>query len=76
LKYEVAVCIKTGHIFWINGRFIASINDSTIFRSHGLEHAITAEEGVEVDAGYLGDDRFMQPHVGFTSKDRKQKVVV
>ena len=76
LKYEVAVCIKTGHIVWINGPFIASTNDGSIFRFHGLGDAITQEEGVEVDSGYLGDNRFMQPHVGLTSKDRKQKGVV
>jgi hypothetical protein len=77
LEYEVAVCIKTGHIVWTNGPFIASTNDGTIFRFHGfIGDAITVDEGVEVDSGYLGDNRFMQPHVGLTSKDRKQKGVV
>jgi hypothetical protein len=76
LKYEVAVCIKTGHIVWINGPFLASINDFTVFIHHGLGQAITQEEGVEVDSGYLGDNRFMQPHMGISSKERKQKAVV
>jgi hypothetical protein len=60
----------------INGPFLASINDFTVFIHHGLGQAITQEEGVEVDSGYLGDNRFMQPHMGISSKERKQKAVV
>lgn len=67
---------QTRHIVWINGPFIASINDGTIFRLHGLGDAITADKGFEVDSDYLGDSRFMQPHVGITSQDCKQKGVV
>ena len=46
-----------------------------IFRFEGLGDAITVDEGVvEVDSGYLGDNRCIQPqHVSLTSKDRKQK---
>jgi hypothetical protein len=76
LKYEAALCIKTGHIVWINGPFIASTNDGSIFRFHGFGDAITVDEDVQVDSGYLGDNRFMPPHVSLTSKDRKQKGVV
>ena len=31
LKYEVAVCLKTGQIVWISGPFVGSKTDSTIF---------------------------------------------
>ena len=31
LSYEVGVCIKTDHVVWVNGPFVASTNDGTIF---------------------------------------------
>ena len=75
VKYDVGVCIKTGYIVWINGPFVASASESTIFKD-GLGEHICEDEKVEVDSGPKGDHRLVQPHVGKDSKERKQKSVV
>ena len=75
LSYEVGVCIKTGHIVWINGPFVASTNDATIFKSQ-LTHLLCEDEAVEVDAGYKGDHKMKSPNIGMTRAMRKEKSVV
>ena len=72
VKYEVAVCIKTAKIVWINGPFIASKNDTTIF-TEGLSHLLYDDEGVEVDKGYRGDNKMKRPGMGISHDDRKMK---
>ena len=72
IKYEVAVCIKTGHIVWVNGPFVGSKNDGTIFKA-GISNELHDEECAEVDRGYQGDDKMMRPDMGFDSKQRKMK---
>ena len=80
LKYEVAVCIKTGFIVWINGPFKASIGDSTIFRE-GLSHQLAVDEKVEADSGYNIKDecraqrQLVMPGAGVTTHDRKAKSI-
>lgn len=55
LRYEVAVCIKTGHIVWIHGPFPAGAwSDITIFR-HALINQLEEGERVEADLGYRGE---------------------
>lgn len=71
LKYEVAVCIRTGYICWINGPFVASESDITIFRN-GLSNEL-GNEVVEADRVYKGLDKAMLPEQGLTSAARKQK---
>ena len=75
LTYEVGVCIATGHIVWVNGPYVASTNDGTMFRQK-LTHLLCEGEGVEVDGGYKGDARMKTPRMGMTSKIRKEKSVV
>ena len=72
VKYEVAVCLKTGKIVWINGPFEGSKNDGTIFRE-GLSTRLLPCEAVEVDQGYKGDFKMKTPSMGFDSKKRKMK---
>ena len=72
LKYEVAVCLKTGRIVWTNGPFVGSASDGTIFKN-GLSLLLHDEECVEVDSGYAGDNKAMQPSMGMNSKERKMK---
>eukprot|EP00536_Pseudo-nitzschia_multiseries_P016292 jgi/Psemu1/45626/gm1.45626_g len=72
IKYEVGVCLKTGWIVWINGPFVGSANDATIFKE-GLSTLLHDDEGVEVDRGYKGDDKMKLPDMGMTSKQRKMK---
>ena len=80
LKYEVAVCIKTGFIVWVNGPFKAGKGDNTIFRE-GLSRKLESNEKVEADSGYrIKDDciasrQLVTPGVGATSNDRKAKSV-
>ena len=73
LKYELAICLKTGKIVWVNGPFIGSTNDGTIFRQHGLSDSLFPEEAVEVDGGCKGNDEMKNPNVGMSSKERKMK---
>jgi hypothetical protein len=55
LRYEVALCILTGDIVWINGPYEAGIwNDISIFRD-SLVSNLEPNERVEADDGYLGE---------------------
>lgn len=52
LRYEVAICIQTGDIVWINGPFPAGKwPDINIFRRN-LIHMLLPGEMVEADRGY------------------------
>jgi hypothetical protein len=73
LRYEVCVCIITGHIVWISGPFPpGDWPDLSIFR-HALINALDEGERVEADDGYIGEDpnttitpggiRFMEPKI-------------
>ena len=54
LRYELGVCILTGHLVWIEGPFPAGkYNDITIFKN-GLAHFLDPYERVEADNGYRG----------------------
>ena len=54
LKYEVALCIQTGHIVWTHGPFPGSYHDVVIFR-FGLKAALAPGERCEADKGYRGE---------------------
>jgi hypothetical protein len=75
-KYEVAVCIATCDIVWINGPFKAGRHDVTIFTEDGLKDALCDDEGVEVDRGYQGDDKLKNPNISQSRKDRIEKSTV
>ena len=75
VKYEIAVCIKSGYIVWTHGPFVASANDATIC-INGLVTHLADDEGLEVDAGYKGHDKFKRPETAPNRTGRKQKSVV
>ena len=75
-KYEIRVCVRTGHIVWINGPFKAGCHDTRVFKECGLKAALCDNECVEVDAGFQGDDRYKNPNISQSRKDRKEKSVV
>jgi hypothetical protein len=75
LKYEVGVCIKTGYIVWVNGPFVGSENDGTIF-TQGLATFLAEDEGVEVDGSYKGHSKFKGPTVAMSRHQRKEKSIV
>lgn len=55
LRYEVALCILTGDIVWINGPYEPGVwNDIAIFRD-GIMHHLEDGERVEADDGYIGE---------------------
>ena len=54
LRYEVATCIQTGCIVWVNGPFEADMwSDISIFHC-ALKSMLAAKEQVEADDGYIG----------------------
>ena len=55
VKYEIGVCIKTGHIVWINGPFRCGMPDITVARQAVL-YALKKGEKLEADLGYRGED--------------------
>ena len=58
LRYDVALCIRTGWICWINGPFLPGIwNDLEIFRSE-LATCLEPNERVEADDGYEAEAPF------------------
>ena len=61
VTYEMAVCIKTGDIVWINGPFVASTHDITMFRSR-LKDMLAAGEKAMGDRGYAGDQKAITPY--------------
>ena len=73
IKYEVAVCIQTSHICWVNGPFPASKNDNAIFKD-GLATHLADDEAVEADSGYAGD-QLKTPTVATSRRERKMKSV-
>ena len=54
LRYEVALCIKTGDICWWSGPYAPGVwNDGSIFKD-GLVGYLEPGERVETDRGYQG----------------------
>ena len=70
LRYEVALCILTGDIVWINGPFpCGEWNDISIFRSSLMSH-LEHGERVEADDGYIGEHpRYIKCPAGFANPD-------
>ena len=55
LRYEVAVCIRTGELVWINGPYEPGIwSDLSIFRN-ALLSELEDGERCEADDGYRGE---------------------
>ena len=57
LRYEVGICIQTGHIVWISGSFNpGQWPDISIFRRQGgMKDSLLPGEKVEADNGYRGE---------------------
>lgn len=72
VKYEVGISISNCDIVWINGPFVCSTNDSSIFQNT-LADLLASDEGVEVDSGYLGHNKFKTPATNNSHTQRLQK---
>ena len=70
----MGVCILTGWIVWVAGPWKAGEQDGAAFISK-LDTKLPPGKVVKVDAGYNSCKRFMNPCIGFDSKDREQKLV-
>jgi DDE superfamily endonuclease len=71
LRYEVGICIATGHIVWINGPFPCGANpDITIFRK-SMKWSLKWGERVEADAGYRGEPLFVSIPEDYSSQQHK-----
>lgn len=68
LRYEIAICILTGDIVWINGPYECGMwNDLMIFRDALISH-LAPKERVEADDGYLGEHpRYVKCPKGFAN---------
>lgn len=73
LRYEVAVCIQTGHIVWVYGPIrCGEMNDLSIFRSN-LKRLLAPGEMVEADAIYRSDSRVRGPNDCVSRADKSAK---
>lgn len=72
LRYEVGICIQTGHIVWINGPYPCGANhDITIFRKN-LKWCLNQNERVEADKGYRGEDLFVSVPEDYRNEEHKK----
>ena len=71
-KYEIAVCIRTGYIVWVNGPWPASVADKQIYETY-LAKKLGKDEKVAADSGYSGCTNVVQPEVAKTWIQKKQK---
>lgn len=72
LRYEVGICIQTGHIVWINGPYACGMwNDQRIF-NHGLRYWLDEGERVEADNGYRGP-QIVRPGDYATKEEKRAK---
>ena len=55
LRYEVGICIQTGHIVWVNGPFAPGPHPDLVVFRLGLKKYLLPGERVEADKGYRGD---------------------
>ena len=56
LKYEVGVCIATGHIVWVHGPSRAGESDITLARQAFVSF-LNDDEMAVADSGYRGEIR-------------------
>lgn len=67
LRYEVAICIQSGDIVWINGPYpCGHWPDLRIFR-HRLIHRLLPGEKVEADDGYRGEPQWVRTANSYVS---------
>ena len=53
VRYEVAICLQTGDVIWLNGPFpCGTYSDRVIARYEGLDDALDDGEMYVADGGY------------------------
>lgn len=72
LRYEIAVCIQTGWIVWVNGPFrCGEFSDIKIFRE-ALKDMLLPGEKVEADDGYKGEPNYIRRPMNAVSESDKR----
>ena len=73
LRYEVAVCLRTSDIVWINGpHYPGTHNDIAIFQS-ALIHLLDDGERLEADRGYIGEHpTYIKMPTGIDQNENRQ----
>ena len=73
--YELAVSLRENAFVWMNGPFVASKHDVTIFRENGLKEQTPINKKGIADKGYQGEkDILCTPNSQDTAELRKFKV--
>jgi hypothetical protein len=57
VRYEVAVCIKTGDIVWVNGPYACGKYPDIVIFQDRLVNMLDRDEKVEADHGYLKEEQ-------------------
>ena len=71
VRYEVGVCIRTGHIVWLNGPFRCGQPDITNARQAVVD-ALEDGEKAEADLGYRGEGSKINTPCEFGPKELEQ----
>lgn len=76
LRYEIALCILTGEICWVNGPWPCGLyNDWKIFNECGLRSFLEEHERVEADNGYkAGDPEVVKTPNGVFHPEEKKEI--
>lgn len=72
LKYEIAVCIATGHIVWINGPFRCGENDLNVSRT-AITGALDEGEKTVADGGYRGEPHHIRTPTDGSDQQRRMQ---
>jgi hypothetical protein len=75
VRYEVAVCIKTGDIVWINGPYACGTYPDILIFQDRLVNMLDKNEKVEADRGYVGDSKIRTPDDWVNKSERRAKAV-
>ena len=74
VRYEVAICLQTGDIVWVNGPFpCGSYSDRVIARDEGLEDALDDGEMYVGDGGYRDGYVRAETPTGYNNQDQWMK---
>ena len=73
MRYEVAVCLRTSDIVWINGpHYPGTHNDIAIFQM-ALIHLLDDGERLEADRGYIGEHpTYIKMPTGIDQNENRQ----
>ena len=71
LRYEVAICIKTGWIVWVNGPFPAGEWPDRKIAQAGINHHLDDNECYVGDGGYYDGWQWAETPTGYNNHEQK-----